>query len=74
MTESTTKHKITSWAVPTPEDDAAWDAMTRTEQLEALQEHFSHPDTTTTTETTVAEIVERTRAARAAKATDGHKL
>lgn len=69
------KAKFTSWAMPTPEDDALWDSMTREEQLDALRELANHPDTNTATDTTVAEIVERTRAARKAKqAKDGHNL
>ncbi len=67
-----TKQKISSWAVPTPEDEALWEKMTREEQLAALREMANHPDTNTPTDVTVAEILERTRAARKAKtASDG---
>lgn len=64
MSEQTTKAKISSWAVPTPEDDALWEGMTRDEQLAAMQEHFNSPNCSTSTDLTVADVVERARAAR----------
>lgn len=67
MSDQITTRKIESWAVPTPEDDDLWQSMSRDEQLAALQEHFSSPETTTTTDITVAEIVERVRQKRKAK-------
>ena len=67
MSDQITTRKIESWAVPTPEDDDLWQSMSRDEQLAALQEHFSSPETTTTTDVTVAEIVERVRQKRKAK-------
>lgn len=65
--------KITSWAVPSEADDAAWQGMTRDEQLSALQDLANHPDTNTVSDVTVTEIVGRTRQRRAKRATDDHK-
>lgn len=62
--------KITSWAVPSEADDAAWQGMTRDEQLAAYQGLANHPDTKTPGDATVAEIVERTRQRRAKPPTD----
>lgn len=74
MSNQITKHRFTSWAVPTPEDDAVWNAMTREQKLQALQDLAHHPDTTTTTDITVAEIVARSRASRRSEAADDQKL
>lgn len=66
--------KMSSWAVPSKADEAAWERMTRDEQLAAYRELASHPDTNTPTEATVAEIVERARQRRAKRAADDRKL
>ena len=55
---------ISSWAVPTERDDEIWAAMTREQQLTALQDHFASDDCTTPSTRTVAEIVARARADR----------
>ena len=65
--------KIASWAVPSEADDAAWQGMTRDEQLAAYQDLANHPDTKTSSDATVAEIVERTRQRKAKRAIDDHK-
>lgn len=52
---------LSSWAVPTTHDDEIWEAMTREQQLAALQAHFVSADCTTPATQTVAEIVARAR-------------
>lgn len=59
-----TKPRLSSWVVPSAEDDAAWAAMTRDEQLAALQAMANAPETSTPSNKTVAEIVAETRARR----------
>ena len=54
--------KPTAWAVPTERDDAIWAAMTREQQLVALQNHFAATQCTTPSHRTIAEIVARARA------------
>ncbi|MGI9404847.1 MAG: hypothetical protein ACR2O4_00630 [Hyphomicrobiaceae bacterium] len=63
MTDTNTKPKISSWAVPSAADDATWERMTRDEQLEALRDHLNGLDCSTATDVTVAEVVEEARAA-----------
>lgn len=55
---------LSSWAVPTARDDEIWNAMTRTQQLAALQDHFASDDCATPSTGTIAEIVARARATR----------
>jgi hypothetical protein len=55
---------LSSWAVPTARDDEIWEAMTREQQLAALQEHFALDDCTAPSSGTIAEIVARARAGR----------
>jgi hypothetical protein len=59
---NTASPTLSSWAVPTALDDEIWQAMTRDQQLAALQAHFASQDCTTPTTHTVAEIVARARA------------
>lgn len=66
--------KLSSWAVLSEADDAAWQGMTRDEQLVAYQDLANHPDTNTPSDATVAEIVERTRQRKARQTADDHKL
>jgi len=67
MSNTKTKASISSWAVPTEDDDRLWDSLTRDEQVAVLREHLTSPDCTTPTNTSVADIVKRTRAATGAK-------
>jgi hypothetical protein len=53
-----------SWAVPTARDDEIWNAMTREQQLAALQDHFASDDCSIPSTGTIADIVARARAAR----------
>lgn len=62
--KSETKPRQSSWTAPSAEDDAAWAAMTRDEQLAALQSLANAPETGTPSGKTVAEIVAETRARR----------
>lgn len=55
---------ISSWAVPTPEDDALWEAMTREQQVAAMQDYFRSPECTTSTDNSVDDVVARARARR----------
>ncbi len=59
-----TKPRLSSWTAPSAEDDAVWAAMTRDEQLAALQSLANAPETRTPSGKTVAEIVAETRARR----------
>ena len=52
-----TAPSLSSWATPTRQDDALWEAMTRQQQLAALQGHFASDDCVTPTTRTVDEIV-----------------
>lgn len=62
MSDTRAKARTASWAVPSAEDDRLWQAMTREQQLAALQEHLGSADCVTPTEATIAEIVARARA------------
>ena len=62
--ESETRSRLSSWSAPSAEDDAAWAAMTRDEQLAALQSLANAPETGAPSDKTVAEIVAETRARR----------
>lgn len=65
MTESDkTKTRLASWATPTAEDEAAWAAMTRDEQLEALQILAHDPDTSSPSGKSAAQILAETRGRR----------
>lgn len=55
------------WTCSTPEDDAAWEAMTREEQLAALRALANHPDTNTSSDVTMADIREAARKRSAAR-------
>lgn len=61
-------------ATPTEADQAAWDALSRDEQLKRMRELFEHPDTTTPGTQSVEEIVAAARAARKVPASDGVDL
>ena len=74
MIDTKTRFRPTSWSCPTDDDNRAWDALTRDEQLEAMQALAVHSDTSTPTEITVDEIMTRVRADRAARAKHGPKL
>ena len=53
---------VSSWAVPSKQDDEVWEALTRDQQLAALQSHFASDECTTVSLRTVSEIVARARA------------
>ncbi len=59
-----TKSRISSLVAPSAEDDAAWAAMTREQQLEVLRELALAPDTGTASGKTAAQILTETRARR----------
>ena len=69
MSDTKTHYRPASWSCPTDEDNRQWGALTRDEQVSALQNHFASSGCTTATGTTVDEIVARVRAERAAKPT-----
>lgn len=50
-----------SWAVPDQADDAAWERLTREEQLAAYKAHFMSAACCTSTEATVEELVKSSR-------------
>jgi hypothetical protein len=52
---------------PTPAEAAAWDAMTREEQLEALRAELDGPDARADSGMTFEQVLEEARARSAAK-------
>ena len=53
---------LSSWSTPTRQDDATWEAMTREQQLAALQKHFTSSDCVTPTTRGVNDILVAARA------------
>ena len=49
-------------AAPSDEDIAAWNALTRDEQLRRMRAYLTHPDCSTPSNSTVEEIVARAQA------------
>lgn len=58
MPDTDTKMKFSKrfWTCSSPGDDAAWQAMTRDEQLAALRDLAHHPDTGTQSDASIEDI------------------
>lgn len=61
MSEIETRSGLSSLAVPSSDDDAAWEDITRQQQLAALQELANHPDQKIISDLSPLEILERHR-------------
>ena len=45
MTDTIDKADVRAWVAPTEAEIAEWKQLSRDEQLKALSEHLTHPDT-----------------------------
>ena len=63
MSDTLTRpYKVMPSATPSDADIAAWNELTRDEQLRRMREYLSHPDCSTPSNMTVDEIVARAQA------------
>ena len=68
MSEMLTRaNKVMHSATPSEPDIAAWNELTRDEQLRRMREYLSHPDCSTVSNSTMADILALAQSRAAAR-------
>ena len=63
----TRSNKVMPSATPSDADIAAWNELTRDEQLRRMREYLSHPDCSTVSNSTMADILALAQSRAAAR-------
>ena len=68
MSDTLTRpNKVMPSATPSEADIAAWNELTRDEQLRRMREYLSHPDCSTPSNSTMADILAEAQSRAAAR-------